>query len=496
MSLIGFMLAGFIAYLLSAIRPGVNINILDVVPARSAPTDTGTWFVCGTSDSGPLYPVLIQSLAQFVAVYGDRQTYSPLYDALDTFFHEGGRRCYVSRIVGPAYVVGTKNLYDIAGSTAGDVSLLASAIGPGSYSNLISVEVLAGVVSGFRIQVYYNGVIKETSGDLDTTATAVAWAQYSNYIRLSLGANSAENPRVQAAGAMAGGADDRASITNTQRAAALALFSADLGPGQVSFPGDTSATSHATIETHCAAYKRCGVLDYVDTNTKATLVAAVGADRANGRWAAAFGPWGVIPGIAQNTTRTVPYSAVQAGIIARNDVSLDANVAAAGENGQSFYCLSLSQPAFSDQDRQDLNDAGFNVAVVKYGGVRTFGYRSLTNPAIDPTWVGFGGSRLLMEIAWRGQAILDVFEFDEINLRLFAKVKGQITSMLNEFYTLGSLYGAVPGDAFLVVCDTTNNTPQTIADRQLNADVAVRISEMAEMITLNLTRVPVNRPIS
>jgi phage tail sheath protein FI len=476
-------------------RPGVNVNIIDVPPTRTTPTDTGTVFVLGTSDKGPTSPVLIGSMQDFVTMFGARQTYSLLYDWLDTFFHEGGRRAYVQRVVGPAATTGFKALFDTTGSVdPGDVSLRANALGPGSYSTTIGVGVLAGVVSGFRIQVQLSGQDVEVSGDLADPAAAVEWSQNSNYIRLVLGA-SAENPRVQAVAAMSAGADDRASITITEKTAAIAKFTKDLGPGQIVYPGDTVAATQAALIAHADITHRCPLIDLADTATDATLITAVGSART--RWGATFTPWAVVPGYVAGTSRVVPYSAIEAGIIARNDVRLSPNAAAAGEDGQSIYAIRLSQAERSDASRKALNDAGINVARIIQGGVRTYGYRSTVNPPSDPTWVGFGGARLLMQIAYRGEAILESFMFDEIDGfdRLFSRVRGQLTTLLNEYYTAGSLYGQTPGEAFVVVCDTTNNTPLTIADRQLIADVGVRVSEMAEMVTLNLTRVPVSGTI-
>lgn len=476
------------------VRPGVNTNIFDTPPSRTIPTDTGTFFVAGTSDKGPTTAVLIGSMQEFIANFGGRQSYSVLYDVLDAFFHEGGRRAYVSRIVGPTPVVGSVPLYDQSGSAAGDKALIASALGPGNYSNNISVGVLAGIVSGFRISVLLNGVSVETSGDLADPGSAVEWSQNSNYIRLTLGVSN-ENPRVQVEAAMTLGADDRTNITITEKTAALAKFTKDLGPGQVNVAGDTVTATHGAVIAHCDAFKRVCLLDLADTATDATLITAVG--NARSRWGGTFTPWAVIPGYIAGTSRVVPYSAIEAGIIARNDVQVSANVPAAGERGQSRYAIRLSQLERTDASRQALNAAGINVARVIQGGVRTYGYRSTVNPASDPTWVGFGGARLLMQIAYGGEEILESFMFDEIDgyARLFGRVRGQLASFLNTFYTDGALFGASPADAYIVVCDETNNTPATIADRQLIADVGVRISEMAEMITLNLTRVPVNQQI-
>lgn len=478
------------------IRPGVNVVIKEQPPARSSPTDTGVFFACGTSDSGPTYPVLIQSIADFVAVYGARQSYSLLYDAMDSYFREGGRLAYISRVVGPSPVVATRNLLD-AGS---GISLVVSAIGPGSYGNSLKVGVVSGVAGGtFQIQVSdaSNNVL-EQSGDLPDQASAVAWGLNSLYVRIALGA-TALIPAVAALAALASGTDDRSNITDTQWASALALFSPDLGPGQVAYPGRTTDTAHTQLLAHATGNNRIALLDMPDTATVATLTTAAINARTNGRWGGSFAPWYVVPGVTPYTTRTVPPSAIIAGIIARNDVTLNANVAAAGlKNGQSAYAQSLSQAAWSDANRQTLNGQGVNVAVVKNGAIVNYGFRSLTNPTTDPAWVDLGNSRLTMAIAAQGQDILDNHVFDDIDGQghLFGLVTGELMAMLNAFYKDGALFGETSGDAFVVVCDSSNNTPTTIANRELHATVAYRASQFAEMVELDLVKVPVNQTIA
>lgn len=479
-----------------AVVPGVRISIKDVAPPRGVSIDTGTWFVLGTSEQGPTSPVLIRSMQEFVDWFGARASYSVLYDALDAFFHEGGRQAYVSRVVGPAATASTLNLLD-AGAA---VSLVASAIGPGVYGDSIKVGVVAGGGAGtFQIQVADSAnTVLEQSPDLADQNAAVVWASNSQYIRLTLGV-SVNDPAVVALTALAGGDDDRANITDTERQAALDLFTKDLGPGQVSFPGSTAASVHAMLGQHAADMHRLALVDFQDTSSVATLVTAADADRTNGRWMQVVAPWAIVPGyVDPNTTRYVPYSAIQAGIYARNDVTRGVNVAAAGDAGISVYSTGLSQSAWSETDRGTLNDAGVNVAIIRNGRVKTYGERSLVAATSDPTWAGIGGARLLGVIAFRAEDILEAHMFEEIDGRgrLFSRVRGQLVALCNEFFTLGSLYGATPDEAFVVVCDDTNNTPQTIANRELHAAIGLRVSESAELVYLDLVRVPVSQSLA
>jgi hypothetical protein len=55
-----------------ATRPGVSIIQRSTPPVRSAPTDTGVWFVAGLADAGPVTPTLIRSMADYERIFGQR----------------------------------------------------------------------------------------------------------------------------------------------------------------------------------------------------------------------------------------------------------------------------------------------------------------------------------------------------------------------------------------------------------------------------------------
>jgi phage tail sheath protein FI len=239
---------------------------------------------------------------------------------------------------------------------------------------------------------------------------------------------------------------------------------------------------------------RVAVIDLPDSPLRSTLVAAAVALRGvPARFAGAFAPWVQVPGITPGTIRTVPYSAVQAGMIARNDVSYSANVAAAGDRGVSSYAIGLSQPSWTEADRQALNDAGVNVAINRFGGIRTYGYRTLVNKDTDSNWISLGNSRLLMQIAALGDEIMETHVFDQIDGQghLFSVIHSELDAMVQPFYSDGSLFGATPEEAYLIDTSEVVNTPATIAAREIHAVIAVRTSPFGEMVELDLVKVSV-----
>lgn len=467
-------------------RPGVTVSILELPTPVSVPTDTGTWFAAGTTDRGPLTATLIQSLDQFNTVYGARQTYSVLFDAVETFFREGGNRVYIGRVVGPGATTGTKTLLD---SGAG-VSLTVNGIGPGAWSSSYKVGVVAGGVGGsYQIQVTdASNVVLEQSSDLLDQASAVAWSQYSNYVRIVLGATTL-NPAVVAPVALSAGNDQRAGITDTEWGNALNNFYTALGPGQVSQPGRTTSSAYAQIKTHVEANGRVAILDLPDSATVATLVSS--AASVVTRFGAVFGPWCVIPGLVAGSTRTVPPCALIAGLIARNDPSVGTNTPSAGANGQARYVYDVSQPNWDDASRATLNNSACNVIRRMFGGIRVYGWRALVNPTSDANWVDFANARLYIDLQAELNNAGENYVFAQIDGQNGSTVNsfnGALSGVLLDHYQAGELFGDTPGAAFAVDTGPSVNTLATLANLELHAACRVKMSPFAEWVQIQIVK--------
>lgn len=479
-----------------SVRPGVSISLRSTPPPRSAPTNTGVWYVVGITESGPLTPTLVRSMADYERIFGARVSYGALYDSLDLYFREGGESAFVSRVVGPTPVYSSKNLLD--GSSA--ISLVAKAIGPGSYGDSIKVGVRAGVGSGtFVIFIVIGTTEVETSPDLLDTTAAVSWAETSNYIRLTLGASS-NDPAVAAAAALAGGNDDRGNITDAQWQAALDLFVADYGIGQISAPGQTSDVRHTQVLANAADTFRTAILDAPDTATSGTLLSSAAAARAGDeRHGGLFAPWLVIPGYSGSTVeRVVPPSGHVAGNLARNDASgLGVGQPAAGDRGESGYATGISQQPWTESTRQSLNDGGVNVIIDRFGAIRTYGWRSLVSSVLDPDWVDLGHSRLFMAVAGESAAVGEGFLFEEIDGqgKLISDFGAALTAMLMRFWQNNDLYGATAAEAFFVDVGSTVNTPESLAQNQLKAVINIRMSPFAEFIPIEIVKTSITEAV-
>jgi phage tail sheath protein FI len=433
-------------------------------------------------------------MTEFQLYFGTRQSYSLLWDALEIFFREGGSQAYVVRVAGASAVTATKTLMDGQGTPV--ASLRVDAKNPGVWGNSLNVAVVAS--GSDRQIVITNGSVEvDRSPFFSDQATAVAWSLNSDWVNVVIpGGASTQLPAAASAAALTSGADDNAGITDNQRQAALAYFTRDLGPGQVSIPGNITTANLQALVAHARAYNRQALLDGTDTASRSTLVTQAEALQGD-EYGAIFAPWVLIPGIVGNTSRTVPPSAVAAGLMARSDATQSPNVPAAGDNGRAKYAIGLSQVAWTDTDRQLLNDDNVNVFRQISGQVTLYGYRTLMNPNGDTSWQWLSNQRLRLKITAEAEKVAEGFLFDQIDGKgqKIAEFGGALSAVLLGYYNAGSLYGDTPSEAFSVDVGESVNTPTTLAAGELRAVLSMIMSPLAEVVKIEITKVPVGQAI-
>lgn len=467
-------------------RPGAEVVVVDAAPPRSAPVSIDTWFAIGLTETGPDTPQLVRSFSEFTNKYGGRNGYQTSYDAMETFFREGGSRVYFQRVFGPAPTKGTLTLTD----TTPAPTLTVTARNAGAASAQMKIAV---VVSGTDYTINITNManeLLETSGLLADKQAAIDWSATSDLVVITSGGPSLLDPKVLAATALSAGSDDAAAATDATWIAALDKLTIDLGPGQVSAPARTTSAIQKALLQHAYDKNRVALLDsaYAAIPSKSALIAQADAlrDDPNARYGALFAPWAQVPGIVAGTARYVPYSPVQAALMAR---IRQANVPAAGVNGQARYAVGVVG-TFTDTDREDLNEGGVDIARPMFGGVRTYGYRTLADPQTLRQWIGLNNARLVMEIKAKAYAIAEDFTFSQIDGEgvVFERFAGQLDGMLVPYYESGQLYGTAADEAFFVDVGNAVNTPTTIADGQIRAVIYLKASPFAELVHIDIVK--------
>lgn len=477
-------------------RPGIGISTRASATPRGIPTNTGTWFVAGAAQKGSTtVPQFIRSFGDFTTYFGGRSvgsTVFTMYDAVETFFREGGSQAYVIRFEGPSAVAATRTLLD---GSAGN-SLKVSANSVGTWGNSLTVQVVAGVTGGTFILVIANsGVEVERSPELTDTVAAMAWQ--SKWVAVTAPTSpSGLDPAVIGASALSTGADDNAGITDPIRVTSLTYFTADLGAGQISIPGNLTGGNRTALIAHATLNNRQALLDPTNTGTKATLITeAQGLQAVGNEYAALVGPWVYIPGIDAGTVRTVPPSALVAGLIARNDAANNTAVPAAGVNGKAQYVLGVTQPPFSDADRQDLNDAGYNLIRSHNDSLGLYGYR--TSGIKTGPWAYLSIQRTRMALVAEYSLVADnyVFAILDGKKHTISQFGGEIKAVNEKYRNLGALYGDTPEEAYFVDVSESVNTPDTIANGELRALSEVKIAGFAEAVLIDFVKIALNQSL-
>lgn len=485
--------------------PDVVVNVLDATVSRTVPTDTAMAYFVGASERGPIDgPRQIASLSDFTTKYGARQTSSALYDAVETYFAEGGSRMTIQRVIGTGAVAASRTLLD--GSAAVALTVTAGQLGspdPGVWGNSLSVAVVAGAGAGqFVLVVTRSGVEVERSPSLDDTAAAVAWARTnSKYLVVTQGV-STNDPAVAAAAALSAGADG-AALADANWQTALDAIPRDLGPGQIAAPGRTTAAGQLQLLAHAQNRNRFALLDAPDTASDTTLVAAAQAlytaPNKGRRYGQLLAPWDVVPGLTALTTRTVPPSARAAAQYARVDALGNPNQAAAGRYGIARFAIDLSQAAWTDTQRQSLSEAGVTVSRRRFGSViQTYDAVTLADQANDAGWVSAPNVRTIMAYVAEATLVGDSHQFDQVdgNGRALGAFRGDLIGAANDLYNVGALYGGTPAEAFLVDTGPTLNTAVSLQAGEMHAQVALRTSPTARRVVIDVVKYPITQALA
>jgi hypothetical protein len=219
------------------------------------------------------------------------------------------------------------------------------------------------------------------------------------------------------------------------------------------------------------------------------------AGDANARYAALFAPAAIVPGLTSADTRTVPYSALEAGIMSRNAAAFTPNVPAAGVNGISRFATDLAA-TFTDAEREDAKRRRRGRCPLVYGQVETYGYRTLA--PVDSGWSNLGNARLNMEIVAKAEAVGERYMFAQIDGRgiKISQFGAELSGMLVPYYDAGSLFGESAHDAFFVDVGPAVNTVETIANGELHAVIGVRMSPFAEYVVIEIVKVATDQPLA
>jgi len=481
---------------------GEQVTLGERPAAKAAAPSTSAGFIAGFTERGNTdgYHFCI-SPTDAENKLGGRLVGDPeVFDCIDAAFNEGASVVYVTRVTGDNPVAAKKDFADA--DEAPKVSLTFTAREVGEYGNRIKVQV-ATAGGKTKVTVSFDEEVVEATPEFETQDAVVAWVnENSNWITAAKGP-SAKLPKSQTL-ALAGGDAKTGTADGGNLVEALNRLVKDLGPGQVSAPNFRDEEGHLALLATSILNNRRALLDDEKEATKDELVenatplqAAPGKGARRGAYMA---QWAIIPGLTQGTTRQVPYSGVQMGIIARSEAEgNNPNKPAAGrKRGKARWALGLVN-TWTQEEIAELDDAGVTCAILAGGVPCTFGDRTLIDQDEESRdWRSFAASRLVMAVSELTRQVLMGFEFEQIDGRglVFSDLAGQISGRAcMPFYREDALYGALPEEAFAINTGPAVNTPQSIEQEEIKAQVALRISPKGGLLKAEIVNVPISESL-
>lgn len=497
----------------SSILPRIDTRTIDTPPIRRVPLDATRLAVAVESIRGTATPMRFASLRDVARKLERTGVGIPGYDACDVAFREGVSEVHFARLLGPAAATATVALPGAVGT-----SFTIATVEPGEWANGATGGLTAEVIlgpggGGQRVVILRRGTTELGRTTAETTRAALMASvelilatrkpdgTLEQSFTVSAGAELGV-PNVAAPANFAGGTADSAGITSTQVRAALDRVSIDEGPMQVAVPGRTSDATNTVLLDYAAATKRTALIEQTDGLAVGAITASagvlrglgVGAEgraRLGGMWAQhARGP-GLVPG----TFRTVPWTVVVAGLIARLEAAEGhPNVAPFGDYGVPRWATSLTRE-FSEADSETLVAAGCNVAHTYLGVPRNRTFHSLEDPTVGASeWADLAHTRVDRVVHAHARDIGRAMGARVIDRTTLGEFASRLRQRLEAMRRAGALLGDTPDQAFHVDTDSVNDDA-TMAAREVNAAVGLRMSEHAEFVNITLAKVPIGQEV-
>ena len=246
-------------------------------------------------------------------------------------------------------------------------------------------------------------------------------------------------------------------------------------------------TDHGSIISQavdlCESRTDCFLVYDASSKTDSVTTVTTNAKTRNSSYAATYYPWVQIQDPALGTFRYVPPSVVIAGVYHFNDVIGQPWFAPAGLNRGGIDTAIQAYKKLSQAQRDTLYDNNVNpIATFPGQGVTVFGQKTTQKKASALDRVNV--RRLLINIksfVSRSSRNL-VFEQNTTDLR------DQFLNTVNPY--LEQVQSNAGLNAFEVIMDDTNNTPETIDRNQLVGLIRLQPTRTAEFIILDFVIEP------
>lgn len=515
------------------LSPGVYIEETSAGSRPIEGVSTTTAAFIGFAPSGPAnVPVFIANWTQYLETFGSRDAdgslnpYMPgtyLAHAVYGYFHNGGTRCYVTRLVPPSKEKSSggktvdmpKTLQlsskaskalpsltvGVKGQPASDINIdvqpptpteVDPTPGDGVFTLRVRMddkeEIFENVSMAKKNPRNVVDVINQQSQIIEiieqSTVGALAervpdfggFTIHSGFVPTDTSIDLQSNHFV-------GSTHDRSGIEGLEVAEEVSMIAApDLMSayqnGLIDEMG-VKAVQSAMI-AHCErTHNRIAILDPLpDLTPQQVKRWREHESNYDSSFAALYYPWIKILG-PEGKPIVVPPSGHMAGIYARSDVERGVHKAPANEvvRGALEPAMQITK---SEQDI--LNPIGVNCVRVFPGmGIRVWGARTL---ASDARFRYISVRRIFNYVEKSVERGTQWAVFEPNDDTLWAKIRRDITSFLTMVWRSGALFGRTPEEAFYVKCDAELNPPEARDLGMVYVEVGIAPVKPAEFVIL------------
>jgi phage tail sheath protein FI len=508
------------------LSPGVYVEEYEIGPKPIEGVSTSTGGFLGVTARGPVSPKFITSFDEYSRIYGGFINESFLPYAVDGFFRNGGKRCFVGRIAAakasessasfPAKAGGGKE-----GEAKGE-ALMVTAVGPGTWGNRIGVKIEAGSLASknptlFKMTVFYwdevppTPIVDPMDPDKQKDEKRREPLVTEVYDNLSPNPKSSDNyeKRVNGVSALVELAgltsqapaakeitlldgdkkDDPVKLTDyegvssTEGSTGLAAFKEIDEIAIVCVPNENDIDKNAltmSVVNHCESMKdRFAIIQAPDSVTDIAKF----EPPTDSKFAAIYYPWIKVMDPLTQRLKLIPPGGHVAGIYARTDTERGVHKAPANEVVRGASALQF--PVMKGMQDM-LNPRGINCIRAFAGrGIRVWGARTISS---DPIWKYINVRRLFNYLEESIEEGTQWVVFEPNDVKLWARVKQTISLFLTTQWRNGALMGNTPEEAFFVKCDRTTMTQDDIDNGRLIVKIGVAPVKPAEFVIFRIAQ--------
>lgn len=476
--------------------PGVHFEWLDR-PRAAGELRTDVAGFVGIAERGPVgEPVRCETWNQFTSTFGTHVATGYLAYAVEAFFANGGRTCWVVRAAAPDAKPAKLVLADDSGADA--LELTAST--PGRWAHALTVSLARLSKDRFALTLTDADGAIEVWRDLSLAGPLLEGSQLVRAKALGAG-----TPASRGARRLSGGTDGLADFAPEHLVAGLDALAAvdevsivalpdamrpprpelvtrpappprcdDLcaapapAPPPVAdeeevprpFDEDEITDLQLALLGHCVLLRdRFAILDtrLGDTSPAQALDwrRRFGPSSPASAFGALYYPWIQAPDPRRfdGPLRALPPCGHVAGIYARGDLRTGVHKPPANERLDNAAALTA---ATGDAAHGELNDGGVNVIRTAGARIRVLGARTLSG---DADWRYVNVRRLLSMIEESIEESAAWAVFEPSAPPLWREIDRVVRGLLDGLWRRGMLDGATADEAYSVRCDETTNTP-------------------------------------